>query len=319
MAKEKKAKRKKIVSLQAKKQRFGWVFVAPFVIGFLFYYLPVIFESVAYSFMSVRTNPQAQTFSIEYVGLTNFKDVLTGSSSFVGDLRNTIVSMLYTLPILILFSLFIAIILNAKMKGRAFFRAMFFIPVIISTGIIAKADAANTMSAVVEVSKMAESASVSSAGSEFTNNGLIFYLTEMFEQLHLESLIVFVKTAAEDVYGVINNSGVQILIFLAGLQSISPALYEAASIEGCSQWESFWKITIPMISPMILTNIIYTIVDHFTKYDNKVMNYVSDLQKSANYGNAAAASWIYFLVILAIIGIIAGCASKLVFYRSKNE
>ena len=141
----------------------------------------------------------------------------------------------------------------------------------------------------------------------------------MFEELHLESLIVFVKTAANDVYGVINNSGVQILIFLAGLQSISPALYEAASIEGCSQWESFWKITIPMISPMILTNIIYTIVDHFTKFDNKVMNYVSDLQKSANYGTAAASSWVYFLVILVIIGIIAGCASKLVFYRSRNE
>ncbi|MCR5755072.1 MAG: ABC transporter permease subunit, partial [Acetatifactor sp.] len=131
-------------------------------------------------------------------------------------------------------------------------------------------------------------------------------------------ILNLIKEAAENVYSISNNAGVQILIFLSGLQSISPSLYEAAAMEGCSKWESFWKITLPMISPMILVNIIYTIVDSFTKYDNNVMRIIQEQLLGADYGNAAAGAWVYFLIIAFLVTTILGVASRFVFYQNRE-
>ena len=305
------------MSLSAKKARLGWVFVSPFVIGFFLFYLVVIVESIQYSFMDVKTLPEGG-FTTTFTGWDNYEYMTRVVTYFMSGMWETVINMLYSLPILILFSLFVAMVLNQKLRGRALFRAIFFVPVILSTGIIAKSDAVNS---VVTTFATMDTGSTTTAAEEaysaFSVGGLMYYIQDMFT--FAPWLLEFIETAAANVYAIINQSGVQILIFLAGLQSISPSLYEAAKIEGCSSWESFWKITLPMISPMILVNIIYSIVDCFTRYDNSVMNNIQQMITSTDYGYASAAAWIYFCAIALLVLIIFGIASRFVFYQGKER
>lgn len=314
-----KQSKKKGVSLSAKKARMGWVFVAPFVLGFLLFYLVMIVQSISFSFMNVTTSPDGK-FTTQFCGLTNYEYMLRTIGYFTEQTFASVRRMLVNLLPLLLFSLFVAILLNRRMKGRTVFRAIFFIPVILATGIIAKSDAANNLQGMFSGFDMgaAESA-VDEVGSLFNVEGIMYFVEQIFADVPGSAWIMtFVMNAAQNVYGIINDSGVQILIFLSGLQSISPSLYEAASIEGCSAWESFWKITIPMISPMILVNIIYTMVDSFTKYNNDAMRIVQEQLVAGNYGNAAAAGWFYFAIIAVLVIIIVGIASRFVFYQNRD-
>ena len=303
--------------MSAKKARLGWVFVSPFVIGFFLFYLVVIVESIQYSFMDVKTLPEGG-FTTTFTGWDNYYYMTRVVTYFMSGMWETVINMLYRLPILILFSLFVAMVLNQKLRGRALFRAIFFVPVILSTGIIAKSDAVNS---VVTTFATMDTGSTTTAAEEaysaFSVGGLMYYIQDMLT--FAPWLLEFIETAAANVYAIINQSGVQILIFLAGLQSISPSLYEAAKMEGCSSWESFWKITLPMISPMILVNIIYSIVDCFTRYDNSVMNNIQQMITSTDYGYASAAAWIYFCVIALLVLVIVGIASRFVFYQGKER
>lgn len=312
-----KGKKKKNISLAAKKARLGWVFVSPFVIGFFLFYLVIIVESIEYSFMEVKTLPEGG-FTTTFIGWDNYNYMTRTLTYFTSGMWATVRDMLYSLPILLLFSLFVAVILNQKLKGRALFRAIFFVPVILTTGIIAKSDAANSVVTTFSTMDTGSMTTVAEeAASAFSVSGLMYYIEDMFS--FAPWLLEFIESAATNVYGVISESGVQILIFLAGLQSISPSLYEAAQIEGCSAWESFWKITLPMISPMILVNLIYSIVDRFTRYDNSVMNTIQQMITSTDYGYASAAAWIYFCVIALLVLVIFGIASRFVFYQGKER
>ena len=134
-------------------------------------------------------------------------------------------------------------------------------------------------------------------------------------------LLEYVVDIVNNVYGIVNRSGVQMLIFLAGLQSISPAIYESCTIDGATAWETFWKITFPMISPMILVNSIYTVIDSFTASSNKVMSYVSAVYSGATEGSdvlATAMYWIYFAIVILIIAAVAGVLSAYVFYQRRD-
>lgn len=314
-----KQRKKKGVSLSAKKARMGWVFVAPFVLGFFLFYLVMIVQSISFSFMNVTTSPEGG-FKTKFCGIDNYVYMLRTIGYFTEQTYASVQRMLTNLLPLLLFSLFVAILLNRKMKGRTIFRAIFFIPVILATGIIAKSDAANNLQGMFNSFDMgaAESA-VEEVSSAFSVDGIMYFVEQIFVDVPgSDWILTFVENAAQNVYGIINDSGVQILIFLSGLQSISPSLYEAASIEGCSAWESFWKITIPMISPMILVNIIYTMVDSFTKYNNDAMRIVQEQLVAGNYGNAAAAGWFYFVIIAVLVLIIVGIASRFVFYQNRD-
>ena len=312
-----KTTKKKSVSLSAKKARMGWVFVSPFVIGFFLFYLVMIIDSVKFSFMEIQTLPQGG-FVTKFVGWANYEYMTRTIGYFMTQMWDSVNHMVYSLPVLLLFSLFVAVLLNRKMKGRGLFRAIFFIPVILATGIIAKSDAANNVTSMFSAIDIGEMTTASEEmSSAFSVDGLMYYIEDMFS--FSPWMLEFIESAVNNVYSIINQSGVQILIFLAGLQSIAPSLYEAAKIEGCSRWESFWKITLPMISPMILVNIIYTIVDSFTRYDNNVMRIIQEQMLGADYGNAAAAAWIYFCVIAVLVALIFGVSSRFVFYQGREK
>ena len=146
-------------------------------------------------------------------------------------------------------------------------------------------------------------------------------LQQLFANMKVGTdLVEYVVTMINNIYDIVNRSGVQMLIFLASLQSISPAIYESCKIDGATSWETFWKITFPMITPMILVNGIYTIIDSFTTESNSVMTFISNVYSQAD-GNvvSSAMAWVYFLIVIAIVAIIGGVLSAFVFYQRKSE
>ncbi|HPE95370.1 MAG TPA: sugar ABC transporter permease, partial [Bacillota bacterium] len=269
-------KRKRGKSLDRKKAKMGWVFVAPFAIGFFLLYLPMILESIRFSFSDMVTQ-KGGGYILEFVGFKNYNYVLFEDADFVTLLGSSVSQLLLDVPAIVIFSLFIAILLNQKMVGRGLFRAIFFIPVIISTGLVEWIDLQNIFAANSDTSATigtgAEETQTTSASDLIST----IDVQRLFAGMKVGTeLVTYVTQMVNNVYNIINRSGVQMLIFLAGLQSISPAIYESAYMEGASSWETFWKITFPMISPMILVNGIYTVIDSFTSQSNNVMKYISD-------------------------------------------
>ncbi len=290
--------------LMAKQENAGWIFVAPFLVGFLLIYLPVFIDSIVYSFSNIVQGDEG--FVLENVGWKNYDYILFSSSEFVQELVNSVLPLIPNVLMIVIFSLFIAVMLNQKMKFRGVYRVVFFMPVILAVGVIAEAEVGNRI-----VSGMWETGGIDTgvAGGSGLINSLDIqkYLSYVNISPEFTSAIT---SAVNNIYGIINSSGVQILIFLAGLQSISPSVYEAAYVEGASGWEVFWKITFPMISPIMYLNIIYTIIDGFTNGNNGLITLIGDVGiKQAKYGIGSAMAWVYTIitvVLLALVMLILG-------------
>ena len=311
-----KKKPNKIVSLDKKKARAGWLFVLPFVLGFIIIYLPVIIDSLKYSFCEIKIL-QGGGFDLKFVGFKNYQEAIAGDPNFVQVLFSGLKQLLFDIPAIVIFSLFMAVLLNKKMFGRAAIRAIFFVPVILSTGLIANIDASNILNDYMGSTGGIDDGTGASGVTEIVSMADVSWL---FSNMAVGTeLMTYVTTVVNNIYNIINRSGVQMLIFLAGLQSVSPAIYESASIDGATGWETFWKITFPMVSPMILVNTIYTVIDSFTAESNTVMKYIDEVYNKAG-GNvvATAMSWIYFLIVILAIAVFAAIISAFVFYQKRD-
>ena len=308
-------RKRKIASLDRKKARAGWVFVLPFVIGFVIVYLPIIWSSIFMSFHSLNILTGGG-YELEWVGLENYQYALTKDPSFVQTLIEGLKELAFDIPAILIFSLFMAVLLNQKMAGRAVFRAIFFVPVILSTGIMETIEGQNILGSMMEDNASVDGSS-SSASSEIVN---IMDMEVLFSSMKVgRELLDIVVTMINQIYDIVNRSGVQMLIFLAGLQSISPAIYEACRIDGATAWETFWKITFPMISPMILVNGVYTIIDSFTTNSNSVMTYINSVyQSSEGQVRSSAMAWMYFLIVMLILALVAALFSAYVFYQKRE-
>ncbi len=306
-------KKKKIASLDRRKARAGWFFVLPFVVGFALIYLPIIFTSFKVSFMTMEQGTRTEMF----VGWKNYSDALTGSADFLQTLLVGLKEIAFDIPAILLFSLFVAVILNQKMVGRAVFRAIFFLPVVVSTGMM---EGILSTSYSFSGEGLDLGAGESAAETVKTNLALEKLLQDIFANLGFgEGLVEYIVSAVESISDIVNRSGVQILIFLAALQSISPAIYESCEIDGATSWETFWKITFPMVSPMILVNGVYTIIDNFTTDSNSVMEVINSTYGSSGGKYVSAAmGWMYFLVVLLIVGLVALIFSAYVFYQRRD-
>ena len=311
-------KKKKASSLDARKSRAGWLFVLPFIIGFVIIYAPIVYDSILYSFTKINI-VTGGGFRLTWVGLENYQEALFVDATFVQTLTAGIQQLIFDIPAIVIFSLFMAVLMNEKMVGRAAFRAIFFIPVILSTGLIDKIDQQNQM-----LSYMSDTSSMDMGdGGSDTTNQIISSMDvqRLFQNMVIgEELLNYVVGLVNDIYGIVNRSGVQLLIFLAALQSISPAIYESCQIDGATTWETFWKITLPMISPMILVNTVYTVIDSFTSADNQVMTYIDQVydQPSGNVLSSAM-SWMYFIIVMVIIAAVAGVLSAYTFYQRQER
>ncbi len=325
----KKPKKRKIASLDRRKARAGWFFILPFLIGFALIYLPMIYESLLMSFHKINYVAESggAGYSLEYIGWGNYIDAFTANQSFVKALVAGLQQLAFDVPAILIFSLFMAVMLNQKMAGRAVFRAIFFVPVILSTGIMETIASSDILFDNADGSGGIDTGSGTSASNELVNS---LDFERLFANMKVGTEIVdYVVQAVNNIFNIVNRSGVQMLIFLAALQSISPAIYESCKIDGATAWETFWKITFPMISPMILVNGIYTIIDAFTSSGNVVMSYIDSVYAGGggyvvvNGGNAqslaSAMYWIYFLIVILIVAAIASIFSAFVFYQRKSD
>lgn len=305
-------KKQKKISLKSQNARAGYLFSLPFLIGFFIFFLFPVVQSILISFKSVSANPTGG-MNMRYIGFDNYFKLFFLDPEFLKIyLVGTLKTLAVNFPSILLFSFFISVILNQKFRGRGFARMMFFLPVIISSGVIMLVQ--NNQIQAVTMSSISSSATSTETGiAQLTDT-----VMHLIKSIKLNSGIIdFVMSAVERIYDITISSGVQILIFLAGLQTITPSLYEASKIEGASGWENFWKITFPMISPLILVNAVYTIIDSMSGLSNGLIYKIySTAFLNADYGYSAAMGWIYFIVIILILVIFLGTFSKLVYYEN---
>jgi ABC-type sugar transport system permease subunit len=297
-------RQKKYRGLQKRKAMVGYLFIMPFIIGFLVFMVKPFFQSLYMSFCNVEIGPGG--FHLVLTGLANYIRAFTVDTEFNRLLTEEIGRMSYNALAIMVFSFFAAMILNQKFKGRAFVRAIFFLPIILSSGVILGIEYNNSLLASIQdtIQKSTQNASITAAIEKIlTTSGVASgALEKVFE-------------IVDGVYDVAIASGIQIIIFLSGLQTISKSMYEAAEIEGCTGWESLWKITFPMISPLFLVNWVYTIVDFCMRSDNQVMEKISDTMiVDLNYGFASSMAWVYFCIVIVIIGISSLMISRGVYY-----
>ncbi len=298
----------------------GYLFVAPFLIGVLAIYLPILIDSIYFSFSEIAVKEGAGPGALPDLvskGIEYYKFALD-AKSYTDALLSALQTLVFQVPAIIIFALFIAVVLNGKMLGRAVFRAIFFVPVIIATGVMESIEASDYFTQMNAAGMESGEEAAESSGNDLFSvmdlQGLLAYMPVGTD------LVDVVVQLVNSVFDIVNFSGVQMLIFLAGLQSISPSIYEACQIEGATAWETFWKITFPMISPMILVNAIYSIIDSFTRSGNAVMNYIGTAEntKGGNPSIETAMYWIYFIVVILILAVVGGICSTFVFYQRRE-
>ncbi len=288
-----------------KANRVGWLFLAPFLIGFLFFYLQPIIETVRYSFSEIILEPGR--YIVKNIGWDNYNFAFRVDSKYTGNFISSVSSLAYRVPVITISSLFFAILLNRQFKGRTFMRAVFFLPVIVASGVVINVLKTDVVSGTMLSGDMG---SLSGGGAIMNSSGLEQLLTNAGLNV---KIVGFFTTISNNLFDLMWQTGIQMLIFLAGLQSISPTLYEAAKTEGASAWEEFWMITLPMLVPMLLINIVYTIVDSFVSMDNKVMVQINTHMNLLRFGEASAMSVPYVLAVLLILALVF-----LIFQRIEN-
>lgn len=295
---------KRTLSLERKKSLYGVLFVTPWMLGFVLLMAIPFFQSLQFSFHKLSLTPEGYT--LDFAGLKNYHNIFFVDAWYVRRLTEAVSAMALNVPLIIFFSLFTASLLSQKFHGRMLARAIIFLPVVLASGVIAKLDSGNFLASMMGEASRDIEGNFSGLQS-FELRPLLFEAGLSFE------VVNYLTGAVDRIYQIISQSGVQILIFLAGLQSISPSLYEAAKMEGATGYEAFWKITFPMISPLILTNVVYTIIDSF--YNNSVTWMIQDAAFGRlDFGVSAAMSWVYFLVISIILVVSTYLISKRVFY-----
>ena len=297
-------------TIQARRARVGTLFILPFIIGFVFFMVRPLLFSFEMSLNEVKLlggggfNMTLQMRSYDILGLHfelplgNYHYALATDPNFNQYLVDEIGRMAINTIATLVMSFVIAVILNQKFKGRIICRIIFFLPVILSSGVLPGIESSNEFyNMMTDISNSVQNSSginiSQSLQSLLSVSGVASQVFDVIFQM------------IDAIYDIVMASGIQIIVFLSGLQSISPSLYEAADVEGCSAWESFWKITFPMVSPLLLVNCIYTIIDFFMKNDNRVIERINTIMYGVqlNFGLASAMSWIYFGVALAFIGI----------------
>jgi len=301
------------LSYEKKKGLYGYGFIALWFVGALMFFIIPLIQSLYYSFHTATPQPgylELKPLVDNATGKTdfllNYKDAFMTDPKFSQYLVASLKDMALDLPVIIIFSLFVAIIINQKFRGRTFARAVFFLPVIIATGPVYaiitgdletggnnEAAQFSTMFEADMVDQLLEFIGIYGFGTTFTD-----MLTEI----------------TSDILNLVWKCGIQIIIFLSALQGIPSSAKEAAAIEGATAWEFFWKITLPYISSMILVNIVYTVIDAFTDPTNQVMERLLSVQSEWKYGYSAAMAWSYFGIILVVLGIIFWIMNKLVWY-----
>ena len=291
-----------------RRNRTGYVLITPFLIGFALFILIPLVQSLIFSFNDIKIVENGYTLVSK--GFYNYQYILTVDTEFRQRIVNSFLMTLRDTLVVVPFSFFSALILSKEFHGRTVARAIFFLPVIVSTGVLATMDSNSVISMMMDRNTASAANSMQTA---FSASGLI---TTLFSDSLPMEMVDFITTATSGIYDIIIKSGLQIIIFIGGLNTISPSLFESSNIEGATAWVNFWKITFPMCGPYILLNVVYTIIDSFTNLSNPLISQIrSDLMGLKNFGVASAAAWVYFVAIFAVLGIVFAVMQRRVFYH----
>lgn len=299
MKKKKRAGRR--LSFSQQRAMCGFLFCLPFVAGFLLLFLAPMIQSIRYAFSTIQLGQTGMTLS--FVGLKNFRTALFADPEYVRTIAESVGSMVLQVPVILVFSLFISLLLNQKFRGPTLARAIFFLPVIVVSGIILEILSTDYLSTAI----MSGEETIGAFRGMESHDILVAMGIP-------QQLIDLMIPVVYDIFNLVWSSGVQILMFLAGLQTIPSSLYECAKLEGATGWEMFWKITFPLISPMLLMNVVYSVVDFFTTSANPVIRMINQQTGNMRFEYAAGLSWMYLLVVLVLLGIVYKLMSKHIVY-----
>jgi ABC-type sugar transport system permease subunit len=306
--------KKRRLTLENKKSIRGLLFISPFIFGFIFFYLRSLLMTINFSFSeTIMPEGVAGGYETVFTGFDNFVYAFTEHPSFTQDLFSSVWIMCVDVLLIIFFSLFMAVMLNQKFRGRTLARAIFFMPVILNSDAINNAIQMARAMMMGGMSPMA--ADVVEAASASGGVNMMYYIY-MFHELGLPiDIIDYVVEAVARINLIITSSGVQMIIFIAALQSISPSLYEVAKIEGATTYETFWKVTFPMVSPLIITNIVYTVVDSFIRSEVVQLSY-SEIFVAHNYSYGSVFSLVSMLAVCLLLFAVCALISRKTFYHN---
>lgn len=273
----------------ALKERYGWICVSPWVVGLVIFFVIPIFQSIYYTFCDVKL--VVGDMETTWVGLKNIKYIFNEDVLYSDNLATGVTTFAYSFPIILVLSLIIALVLNQKFRGRVFFRAIYFLPVIIASG------------AILGVIIKDQSVTGTAADESITAN--MFSVRELVEWTGLpENIGGYFQDAITKIMNLLWNCGVQIILFIAGMQSIPELYYEVSRVEGATAWEEFWFITFPSLSRVITLVTVFTMVELMTSRNDKVIAQAYNAISSQQFGRSSAMLWVYFAFIGAILGTI---------------
>ena len=275
----------------------GFSFTIPWVIGFIFLFLIPLIKTVLYSFSSISIGKSG--FELSFVGVRNYRATFSEDPNNLRMVLTSIGNVVVTVIVVVVFSLFLAILLNQDFRGRSLARVIFALPIIIASGVV-----------IELISGMTTGGMSDSSVSESVSGGM-FSVQDVMAVLDLPNRVAeYVQKIISNIFDLIWNSGIQTVLFIAGLQSIPSSLYEASRVEGATKWEEFWFITFPMLSNVTLLVMVYTMVELFISNRNVLILKVYDLMRAAVYDQTSAMMWFYFLIVGGIMGIIVGIYRK---------
>ena len=289
-------------SLEAKRVKVGYLFTLPFIIGAAVAIVYPIIVSVIYSFADITAN--ASGYNIKFVGLGNYNNIFNIDPTFKRILLNTLKSTALNVPVVIIFSFFLASVLNTEFKGRGMARTVLFLPMILNSNLVKSILSGDAVMGSVTEKSSADTAQISGAFEGF--------LSKLDIGTGVTDLLV---SSVDNIANILAMSVIPIIIMLAGLQSVSKSVYEASYVEGATKWEVFWKISLPIVSPMILVSVIYCIIDSFTSVDNAVIEKVKAVSFTGlEFGLGSAMAWSYLLIVLAIVALVYLVVDRFVSY-----
>lgn len=288
--------------IERQRSRVGFTFVSIWIVGFAFFTLYPMIESLIYVFSDIDIATNSKTF----VGIHNLDYIFNSDPYFVRHVVESLGDLLYQIPMILIYSTFFGLVLNQKFMGRTLVRVIMFFPVIVASGLVME---------ILNGDYMAQQLLTGDKSSALFNADIIrTFLLKMNLSVDLVDML---SGWANNIFQLSWKSGIQTILVLAALQGISSSVYEAAKIEGATGWEIFWKISLPMISPILLINVVYTVVDSFTDLSSPVMSYIVEQQNQLRLELASTMAWVYSILVFAMVGIIFLVVGRMVVYSNK--
>ena len=294
--------------MEAKRALWGYIFISLWLIGAIMFFVVPLVRSFLYSINEIHLD--AGGMRLEFVGWANFEHLFLRDHNFLQNLWASVRDMVLNVPVIVAFSLFTAVILKEKFRGRTVARAMFFFPVIIASGVV--------MAVMHHEILQGAGGDLGQAGE--SQQGYLFQapdIVSIFANMGIpEQLLEFVTNVLNRLFDLTWKSGVQILLLLAAVNAIPKSSYEAADIEGATGWEKFWKITLPLVSPTLVVTIIYSIIDSFTDFDNPIIQQSRDFMGRGMLSLSTTVGFVYFIAVLLVIGLVYFVINKFAFYET---